>query len=90
MLCLQQEGVYPSAFASIHCPVLMVHGDADPHPGSLTSEDLRACIPQLEYLELRKCGHSPWLERQAREPFFAALDKWLTERFAARRIHPAR
>ena len=61
-----EDEIYPAAFAAITCPVLMIHGEADPHPGRLTSEDLRRYIPHLEYQELPKCGHSPWLERQAR------------------------
>ncbi len=77
MLRLQREGTYPAAFAAINVPVLMVHGDADPHPGRLISQDLRAHIPHLEYVELAHCGHSPWLERQARTAFFAALETWL-------------
>ena len=77
MVRLQEEGVYPAAFAAIRTPVYMLHGESDPHPGLLTCQDLRACIPQLEYSELRECGHSPWLERHARTAFFARLEPWL-------------
>ena len=34
-------------------------------------------VPHLEYQELPKCGHSPWLERQARQAFFGTLKAWL-------------
>lgn len=81
MVRLQRDGFYPAAFAAIGAPVLMLHGDADPHPGRLTSEDLRMYIPHLEYQELPKCGHSPWLERQARHAFFKTLKAWLAARF---------
>jgi pimeloyl-ACP methyl ester carboxylesterase len=84
MIRLQREGVCPAAFAAIRVPVLMLHGDADPHPGRLISEDLRPHIPQLEYQELPRCGHSPWLERQARQAFFEVLNAWL-----AARVQPA-
>ena len=77
MVRLQEDGVYPAAFAAIRMPVLMLHGEADPHPGLLTSQDLRAYIPHLEYCELAACGHSPWLERLARQAFFAMLETWL-------------
>ncbi len=33
MMQLQEQGVYPSAFASIREPVIMLHGDYDSHPG---------------------------------------------------------
>lgn len=81
MLRLQRDRVYPSAFAAIRVPVLMLHGEADPHPGGLIGDDLRRYIPHLEYQELTKCGHSPWLERQARAVFFETLMAWLAARF---------
>jgi pimeloyl-ACP methyl ester carboxylesterase len=59
MLRLQRDGVYPAAFAAIRVPVLMLHGEQDPHPGRMTSLDLRAYIPHLEYREFPSCGHSP-------------------------------
>jgi pimeloyl-ACP methyl ester carboxylesterase len=77
MVRLQRDGVYPAAFAAIEVPVLMLHGDVDPHPGSLIAEDLRRYIRHLEYVELARCGHSPWLERQARGAFFSSLEAWI-------------
>jgi pimeloyl-ACP methyl ester carboxylesterase len=78
VLRLQAEGVEPAAFAVITCPVLMLHGDTDPHPGHATRDVLRQYVPQLEYVELERCGHTPWLETHAREPFFDTLHTWLT------------
>jgi pimeloyl-ACP methyl ester carboxylesterase len=83
MVRLLNKGTYPAAFATIPCPVLMVHGDTDPHPGLLTSKDLRPYIPHLEYRELEKCGHSPWLERQARDEFYECLTAWIAARWPA-------
>ena len=77
MLRLQGEGVYPGAFAAIRVPVLMIHGEVDPHPGRTIRDDLRTCIPHLEYVELAECGHSPWLERRARQRFNEVLDSWM-------------
>ncbi|NBB95208.1 MAG: alpha/beta fold hydrolase [Planctomycetes bacterium] len=77
MLRCQADGVYPQAFAAIRSPVLMLHGEYDPHPGPSTRGTLKAFIPQIEYVELERCGHSPWVERHAREAFFAALVDWL-------------
>jgi len=77
MVRLQGAGVYPAAFSAIAVPVLMLHGEADPHPGALIRDELRAHLPQLEYRELPTCGHSPWRERQARRAFFEALETWI-------------
>jgi pimeloyl-ACP methyl ester carboxylesterase len=77
---LQAEGVHPRAFATIRCPVLMLHGDFDPHPGPMIRASLLPHLPQLEYRELARCGHDPWIERAARDAFFALLREWLRAR----------
>lgn len=74
---LQNEGVYPQAFTSIRCPVLMLHGDADPHPGLMIRDSLKPWLPQLEYLSWPHCGHYPWLEKAAHEDFYQTLTDWL-------------
>lgn len=74
---LQDDGTYPGAFAAIESPVLMLHGQYDPHPGKMIRDSLRSHLPQLEYREYERCGHSPWIERSAREPFFADVCEWL-------------
>lgn len=66
---LQAEGIEPARFASIKCPVTLIQGEEDPHPGCLIKKDLEPYIPHLEFIELPKCGHQPWLERKARERF---------------------
>jgi len=77
MLKLQEDGVYPAAFAKIRLPVLMLHGQYDPHPGRMIYDCLKAYLPQLEYHELQNCGHSPWREKSARQEFFSVLLSWL-------------
>ena len=77
VLRLQEEGIEPAAFAAITCPGLMLHGGDDPHPGPATFELLRRLMPQLQYRGFPRCGHRPWAERHAREPFLAALREWL-------------
>ena len=75
MLRLQAEGRYPSAFAAITAPVLMVHGADDPHPGAMIRDSLP--IPQLVYRELPRCGHYPWHERHARTEFISLVRDFL-------------
>lgn len=82
MVRLQAEGVYPAAFAAITAPVLMLHGDYDPHPGDMIRASLVRYLPHLKYRELARCGHSPWRERAARAEFFAILRAWLTDKLA--------
>src|SRR5262249_43755468 len=77
MVRLQQEGVYPAAFAAIKSPVLMLHGACDPHPGQMIRASLEPYLPQLEYCEWELCGHSPWLEKGIRDEFFAVTRNWL-------------
>ena len=77
MVRLQSEGVYPEAFRSIRCPVLMLHGDDDPHPGPMIRDSLLPFLPQLEYVSWPHCGHYPWLEKAAWNPFYTTLTAWL-------------
>ncbi len=77
MMRLQADGTYPQAFTAIKSPVLMLHGAYDPHPGQMIRDSLRPLIPQLEFREWKRCGHSPWLERHVRDDFFSTLKQWL-------------
>lgn len=77
MLRLQAEGVYPARFARIEAPVLMLHGDDDPHPGPAIHRGLAPLVRRLEYRGFPRCGHFPWLERHAQAPFLDALRAFL-------------
>jgi pimeloyl-ACP methyl ester carboxylesterase len=77
MVRLQEAAVYPAAFSAIESPVLMIHGEYDPHPGRMIRDSLKPYLPQLGYVELERCGHQPWLEKQAAEIFFKILNDWL-------------
>lgn len=83
MLRLQEEGAYPSAFAAIDVPVIMLHGSADAHPGWMIRASLAPYLPQLEYREWERCGHYPWLEKAVRDEFLAFLRKWLARQFTS-------
>lgn len=77
LLRLQAQGIEPQAFRAIQSPVILIHGDTDPHPFALTRDILKAVIPHLESIELERCGHEPWRERYAREHFLELLRVWL-------------
>lgn len=76
---LQATGRHPADFATIRVPVLMIHGAQDPHPGAAIRAALAPYLPQLEYHELQRCGHYPWLERAARDEFLATIRARLTD-----------
>jgi pimeloyl-ACP methyl ester carboxylesterase len=76
-LALQGAGIQPAEFARITAPVVLLHGDTDPHPGPMIRDSLAPHLRQLEYVELSRCGHLPWTERHAREAFAHELRRVL-------------
>ena len=76
---LQHEGIEPARFEAICCPVLMLHGDEDPHPGTAIRDILQLHIPHLAYIGFRQCAHVPWLERQACDRFDDILMEWIAD-----------
>jgi pimeloyl-ACP methyl ester carboxylesterase len=58
----------------ITCPVVAIHGDYDSHPAAGVEAPLRAVLPDFKFHLLEHCGHTPWLERQAAERFYALLE----------------
>ena len=80
MARLQANGTYPGSFEAIESPVLMLHGQYDPHPGKMIRDSLIDHLPQLEYHEWERCGHSPWIEKSARDDFFSVICEWLASK----------
>lgn len=74
----QQEGQEPAAFAALRAPILMLHGEDDPHPGAAIRATLQRYLPHLEYVSFRRCGHEPWRERHAHVEFRRVLVQWLS------------
>ncbi len=89
MLRLQDEGVYPSSFANIGSPAIMMHGAFDPHPGRMIHAGLATQMPQLEYHEWEQCGHYPWLEKAVRDDFYSTLQAWLRRNVASGKSMPS-
>lgn len=58
---------------SITCPVVAIHGDWDPHPADGVNVPLSKEMPDFRFILLEKCGHRPWIERNAAEPFYKIL-----------------
>jgi pimeloyl-ACP methyl ester carboxylesterase len=57
----------------IKCPVVAMDGDYDPHPAAGVKEPLSRTLKDFRFILLEKCGHRPWLERNARDRFYNIL-----------------
>ncbi len=59
----------------IRCPLIIIHGEYDPHP----LESLRKSLERCKFISLKKCGHRPWLERYAKDTFYQAIENELSK-----------
>jgi pimeloyl-ACP methyl ester carboxylesterase len=58
---------------TIHCPVLAIHGDYDPHPYEGVRQPLSRILKDFRFILLKQCGHKPWIERSVKDIFFKIL-----------------
>ncbi len=70
---LRANGELLGLAGQVRCPVVAIHGDYDPHPAEGVREPLSSRLGDFRFILLEKCGHAPWLERHAREPFLDIL-----------------
>jgi pimeloyl-ACP methyl ester carboxylesterase len=72
-LNLRKQRVLLGMAKSIQCPVIAIHGDRDPHPADGVNIPLSRECGDFRFILLEKCGHRPWIERNASDAFFEAL-----------------
>jgi pimeloyl-ACP methyl ester carboxylesterase len=70
---LRRSGRLLELGKTIRCPVVAIHGDYDPHPAAGVKEPLGRVLKDFRLFLLKKCGHYPWMERQARDEFYKIL-----------------
>ncbi|MCQ1534770.1 alpha/beta hydrolase [Methanosarcina sp. KYL-1] len=70
---LRSSGKLLEPGTKISCPVVAIHGDYDPHPFEGVREPLSRVLKDFRFILLEKCGHRPWVERQAKERFYDVL-----------------
>jgi pimeloyl-ACP methyl ester carboxylesterase len=70
-----RSGFLKSEFSRIKIPVVVIHGEYDPHPIEGIRPFLESCLDNVRFYTLPECGHYPWIERHAREQFFEILKK---------------
>ncbi|MFI5145343.1 MAG: alpha/beta fold hydrolase [Ignavibacteria bacterium] len=59
---------------NLKIPVTAIHGDYDPHPFEGVSEPFKKYVKNFNLILLKKCGHYPWLEKNAKDKFYAILN----------------
>lgn len=70
---LRENGKLLKLAEKISCPVVAIHGDYDPHPYEGVKLPLTAAIKDFKFFILEKCGHTPWIEKEARDKFYQIL-----------------
>jgi pimeloyl-ACP methyl ester carboxylesterase len=70
---LRRSGKLLELGKKIHCPVVAIHGDYDPHPPEGVRDPLASVLKDFRFILLEKCGHCPWIERGARDRFYDIL-----------------
>ena len=70
---LRRRGVLLQSGRNISCLVVALHGDYDPHPPEGIREPLSRVLKDFHFILLEKCGHYPWLEKEAKRGFYHIL-----------------
>jgi pimeloyl-ACP methyl ester carboxylesterase len=74
---LRRSGKLLEIGKHIKCPVVAIHGDYDPHPAEGIRKPLCAVLKNFRFILLENCGHTPWIERRARDKFHRILKEEL-------------
>lgn len=70
---LRKSGKLLQLGLKIQCSVVAIHGDYDPHPAEGIKGPLSKVIKDFRFILLEKCGHKPWIERNAKDKFYETL-----------------
>jgi pimeloyl-ACP methyl ester carboxylesterase len=81
---LRRRGELLALGRKIECPVIAIHGEYDPHPAEGVRKPLALVLERFRFVLLEHCGHKPWIERQARAPFFGVLEEAVSRAFSLR------
>ncbi|MFC1899423.1 alpha/beta fold hydrolase [Chloroflexota bacterium] len=70
---LRNSGEFLKMAKDIRCPVVAIHGNYDPHLAAGIREPLSAILKDFRFILIENCGHTPWIERTARDNFYRIL-----------------
>jgi len=73
----RKKGIFLQTARLIQCPIVVIHGEYDPHPFQGIIEPLKKAKKQIRTILLKECGHYPWIEKKAQADFYRALKKEL-------------
>jgi len=76
---LRSSGKLLESGKKIRCPVLAIHGDYDPHLSEGVQRPLSRILEDFRFILLENCGHSPWIERSAKDRFYNILKSEIEE-----------
>ncbi len=70
---LRTDGKILEAFRRIPCKMYLIQGAADPHPVEGVTIPLQEIGVACETHVLDRCGHSPFMEKYAKDEFYKIL-----------------
>lgn len=70
---LRKNGALLNIGKFIKCPTVAIHGEYDSHPSEGVELCLQETIKDFKFIGLKKCGHKPWIEKEAKEEFLKIL-----------------
>lgn len=70
---LRTNGELLTSFKNIKCKLYLIQGELDPHPVKGVTLPLQDNNIPCETYILEKCGHSPFMEKYAKEEFYKIL-----------------
>lgn len=77
-LKMRNSGEFLKLAKIITCPVIIIHGNYDPHPFKGVIKPLEKTVKNIKSVVLQKCGHTPWIEKFAKDSFYEILRKELS------------
>ena len=72
---MRSSGELLAICGKIRCPVTAIHGDYDPHPAEGVRIPLSRALRDFKFVTIKKCGHTPWMEKPAAKKFYKVLIK---------------
>ena len=71
-MTLRENGQLLAYARQVECPIVAFHGNYDPHPVKGIGEPMKD-KRNFRLIPMERCGHDPWKETWAREPFFEKI-----------------